>query len=1492
MKTACEALGLTYGVYTGATAQSERARMQENPPDILLTNYSMLEYILTRRDDRQLFGSGVLRHLILDEVHTYQGALGTEIAGLIRRLRGHVDADGLVCVGLSATVSAGGDHQADLRRTAAFAGRLFASDFDVDAIVEETAVPVLQPDITAIGSAPDGNALRQALTDGGEPARLRAVLGDPEASAVLDMFRTHLAEPRTIDDLVDALAEVPQRAGADREALHDEVVGWLLLGAGTHTAAGPPVLEAKVHLFLRGLPSPVRCAAEAGHLLLDGATTCGVDGCAAESTTALGVCLGCGQDYDLEYDEPGGPVTRYVVRDLIAEPLEEPRARDRQWYPAGRCAVCGKDVHGGMCLGCDAPAREVVVAVPDPGKPLTRCKVCGYLRSRGGAVQEFTARTAAAVTAAAFSLHSGLAEQSDDEMLRRLLIFADSRQDTAFQAGYLRDRSRAVQVRRLIVDSVRARATADEPPASFNGLVADVFQRGQRTRLYDDPAGTDARQRALRVCEWDVLGEIASDERRPPTLERLGVVTVGYPGLDALSDEDLRPLLSHVGGEVAAARWLLARILDLARTRGAVGHELMRARLGAKVELELAAAGATLSGGQTVTGIGDTTIKVAGASALSMGAKGSIARLLKLAFPLVTDSDAVERGTRAAVELLSSHGLLIDTQVGTGRARVLLRQVAPQEMEIRPVTGPLHRCRACRAVQPERSPRDRCATFNCFGRLEPWNGDPDDHERLLVSGESPLVVKAEEHSGQIPLEDREKIEDRFKTADLNLLVCTMTLELGVDLGQLLAVMLRNVPPRPSNYAQRAGRAGRREERVALIVTFAGGMPHDSYYYARPVEMIRGAIRPPAFLLDNERVIKRHARAMALELCGHDLPLWMRDLVTADQAGTLQGIEDVQVALAEDAERIAARIHQAFRLGLGTSDLPWLDEIWARSVVDAFIADLDEAVETYRLKQKTLLEEWQRAGAGPPSAESVRAVSSIVASLSAMSRGDRNRAYVLSYLGNVGFLPSYAFPTDTTALTLEREPTELSQDSVQAIKDYAPGQLVYARGAKWLVDQVDYRRANLINAAGVGALPTVNICLRCDTVNQPTDAHCASCNSDELAPQLSVPMRAMLATRRQRIAADEEHRARTPFDVTHHLGAPNTAETWLFERPGLVLHWERGADLTVLNRGRVAKDHRDSERFIVCTGCGLWFDAIPGPKPTQAQKNREKLHDAICNDQRLEPSVLQVDRRVDCLQIMPDLEEPGITPDHLQEFLASIRAALDLGCRVVLQAGEDEVAGFDWPRPDPEGEDAALRLAVLYEQVPGGAGYLRQLAERFGEVAATLVPVLDGCACERSCYACLRSYGNQLEEDLLDRRMAADFLRRFAGAPDVEGRRVPTYADGFVGRPRSAIERRLAIALVALGAPRGHAQFPWGDRGSSDGTPRPVTIADFAWPERKVAVFCDGWRHHHTPERQASDQVKRAAMRDAGWTVLTFWGGEIVRDAHGCAARIAALLTQG
>ena len=128
-----------------------------------------------------------------------------------------------------------------------------------------------------------------------------------------------------------------------------------------------------------------------------------------------------------------------------------------------------------------------------------------------------------------------------------------------------------------------------------------------------------------------------------------------------------------------------------------------------------------------------------------------------------------------------------------------------------------------RVVQPGPSPRDRCATFNCKGVMRPWDGGPGDYERQLACGDEPLVINAEEHSGQVPLETREQIEARFKDGELNLLVCAMTLELGVDLGQLLAVILRNVPPRDGSSVRGTFTASGASPPGAAISSTSSGM---------------------------------------------------------------------------------------------------------------------------------------------------------------------------------------------------------------------------------------------------------------------------------------------------------------------------------------------------------------------------------------------------------------------------------------------------------------------------------------------------------------------------------------------------------------------------------------------------------------------------------------------------------------------------------------------
>jgi ribosomal protein L40E len=1526
LDTACRRLGLSYGVYTGATERDERRRLQQSPPDVLLTNYSMLEYILTRGEDRELFRHDSLRYLVLDEVHTYQGALGTEIACLVRRLRGHVDraSGGLICVGLSATVYAGGgeaDHLAARHQVAEFASALFAADIQPEAIVEEDAEPLPEPDLAAIPSPP--GPLRVAGYGPDDLAGLaelatrllgrRIVVETPrdlgtalEGSPMLAWLRQELVEPRAVDDLAAGLAKLPGRGDADLEALREEVAAYLLLGSVGTGRDGLPLVRAKVHLFLRGIPRLTRCVAPAEHVLVDGQAVCPHPECDGAVAYPVSVCKGCGQDYDLvatpqdevEGSEGGEPVPRgYVARRLHHDPPDGVADDDdvidagaRPVLRAGRrCRRCGRPGGAPTCAACDLPTVEVfTVETPRPGEALHICPACGYSAGRGSAVSDLAPKTAAAISALTFGLLGGLAEEHPAEPLaRRLLVFADSRQDTAFQAGYLRDKARRTLVRRLLIEEVQRRDLAGEPPANLDVLVERLAVRGRELGLYPESQSRAEEQHALQAVAWDMIGELARDAGRPETLEGLAAVSVGYPALEALPAEALEPLTDALGGDdVEAARRYARALLDQLRARGALAHELTSAPMETAVRMRLEQTYRCIvpRGATRVAGVTDRAVDGAPVQALKLTPRAALARLAKRAGRRLDDEGAA-RAARLAIQLLEEHELLVRVRVSAGRTAVPVVQVAWRSVEVRPLRRESVRCRACRRVQAAPFAGMACVTYGCRGVVEPFAGEPENYDLLQFTTGEPLRVEVAEHSGQVPDEDRMTAEERFKDGRTNVLVCTQTLELGVDLGQLLALVLRNIPPRPSNYAQRAGRAGRRKERVALVAAFAQGMPHDSYFYERPTEMIRGSIRPPAFLLDNRRVLTRHARSLVLEFCNADLPDWMEDLVAHD--GRLVGADRVLDAIATRRDVLVRKVVEAFGWDIARGALPWLTDQWAADVVERFGEDLDAHVQDYRARQAQLVDEQDELIRSRPR-DWTRMLQGLEQSLRSMRRDDHEQAYVLRYLSRAGFLPSYAFPTDTA--TFERADTResIAHDAVRSLKDYAPGQLVYVRGQKYLVDQIDYRRGGLLTSEGTAALLERNVCRRCEAVNPGSVEFCEVCSSDDLEVVPTAPMRAMRGKPRESISADEERRARTGFEVSAHLGAGEPREAVVFSYPGLRLSWERGAKLVMLNRGRRDRRTSHAEPFLVCDTCGTWFERLPEAAASGPGKKKADKHAELCPAGNVKRTTFRVEREVDVLHLLPDMDGLEVGLEELQPFLASIRAALELGTRVILEADEGEVRGFDWPRPVPE-PGGQERLAVLYEDVPGGAGYLRQLGERLPEVAAAVLDVVERCSCERACYRCLMTYANQEEHEILERHMAVRFLRDLAAEPPARGVTVPRLSDGLLsGRPRSPIEAALLRACIEAGLPRAEAQRPFPDH-EVDGREQVRTIPDFAWPEQRVAVYCDGWEFHSSPEQRAADAERRGWLERQGWQVLAFWGREIVNQPQACVARIADAL---
>ncbi len=504
-------------------------------PNLLLTNYTMLEYMLLRDRDLELLRGAPLQFFVFDEVHTYTGALGSEVACLIRRLRAvaNKEPDDVICIGTSATVTDQRNSAIDgVNAIQTYCHRLFGVDKEkVELVTEQYADPVRPDDPYTPPLPEDMGTLLTAILDTARASHLQDTVDDipdtllalaerlcgwsaPDADSntlrlyrllesnrvvweLSDWFRT----PRLFDDAVQGLIRLGKgRQTVERDTLRQEMLAYLTLGALAFQDE-EPLLRPKLHYFIQGYQG-LKISFEAGGPQLH------VDG-KGEETKADGtpfpllLCRACGQHYvrliadPEEATEDGSPGHR-VTR--TPDPYEEPKG-DSAWLTftdvlhtqfddADRtateqlvCRQCGaihQASHGGPCLGCGALAEKALVLVLTWEGHMSQCPACGTY-DRGGkdfrrtrTIIPARSRDVGDVTILSQSMLSAMPE----EKLRKLLIFADNRQDAAFQAGWMEERGKRFRMR-------HASPAVSAPSRECSGL----------THSLRTPCGAPARPR-------------------------------------------------------------------------------------------------------------------------------------------------------------------------------------------------------------------------------------------------------------------------------------------------------------------------------------------------------------------------------------------------------------------------------------------------------------------------------------------------------------------------------------------------------------------------------------------------------------------------------------------------------------------------------------------------------------------------------------------------------------------------------------------------------------------------------------------------------------------------------------------------------------------------------------------------------------------------------------------------------------------------------------
>ena len=965
------------GGTTGMTAHSvitSRDAQQKNPPDILLTNYKMLDFLLLRPKDRELWQHnepGVLRYLVVDELHTFDGAQGTDLACLVRRLRDRLGSgDELACVGTSATV---GD---DIEALTLYASNVFDTRFREDSVLQEerlTPAEFLPAPDAQSHSWPDAQSVTD-FHDRQSPQNehwLRdsanlwlantALIDDPVALGVqllqLQAFAELLTLASDISDKHTIAERWRQRWALPAQYAHSAIDSLVSLTAfarhndGGHITALVTIRE---QLWLRELRRMVATVSDAPQLLFrDDITADSIevqragDNTASHSIITLPV-LHCNICHATGWVSRQQPNKNELVRDIksiydsffnqgrdtvVLYPAAHTPAT-RQYLSQLLCNHCGSLLaekqaeHG--CSNC-GPSRGELIKVVKPvmtrehqadGAAQTRFhNDCPYCESPGSL---FIIGSRAA-TLSAVAINQLFNSRFNDDA--KLIAFSDSVQDAAHRAGFFGARTYRDVVRAALAQTV-SEGTDNAAPLNLASL-CEIFASDWRRRLQSETTPDadftatflapdlawlrdweslqqdDRLPRESNIAErwisprlqWEALLALGLQARSGRSLERIGAAICYLPpqAIEAWATSAL-PVLQQEIAELRdtdheALTNFITGLLWRMRTRGGFYHDVLRGYL--------------YSGGDVfqlrnnrfqpfLPRFGPRSTLPAFLSLRVIKARGGrrfdaiqpasgsswyqhwFNRLLGSDNPLASASieEAFTIIMRAGVkaDLIDAH------EYRDQYIWALPMQPWQLSTDVSDYTCDVCGHRVQAAAQEASNWRQLpCLRSNCRGILSPLP-ETDNHRTRSERREQPVRLIAAEHTAVLDSDTRARTELSFKRQppnswDVNLLSATPTMEMGVDIGDLSAVLLCSVPPAQANYLQRIGRAGRRDGN-AFNLTIANGAPHDLYFYAEPLEMMRGSVQPPGVFLDAIAVLER-------QLLAYCMDRWVQTGIPAD-----------------------------------------------------------------------------------------------------------------------------------------------------------------------------------------------------------------------------------------------------------------------------------------------------------------------------------------------------------------------------------------------------------------------------------------------------------------------------------------------------------------------------------------------------------------------------------------------------------------------------------